>query len=434
MLRARRRVALLASPLPRAPLRALRGAHLSASLGHFASRASRARGLPGRAGPEVRPLARARMSTSPAGGFGAPDPSQQAQLELHLQLQQQLQTSSQELAGRLALQSSEFARSTKSEVAPSTVRGVVVDVTGASEEEREFDKDELAREFKVTKRDVRIVDASFRNLPAIVIRDRAIVLNLDLVKAVIGADKAVVMEPWRPHIQELLMSVKERLTVEAHLNEEQPFEFIVLERALKAVVRGIERRHNTIFVAISPILQQAAVNLDPKTYGTLLPFKYSLASLEILVKEVIDALKELLANEEDMAAAYLPVKKETGHPRRRDQHQEMEELLETYLKQAEEIQNQVQRIKNDIMATENIIQIELDSVRNRIMQTSLQLQIATFGLSLGGLGAAFFGMNLLNHFERSGLAFYATSGSISAFTAFAVYVAYRHAKKRNLFR
>jgi hypothetical protein len=82
---------------------------------------------------------------------------------------------------------------------------------------------------------------------------------------------------------------------------------------------------------------------------------------------------------------YLSAKAITGHARRVDQHEEVELLLETYIKQTQQLINEVNEMQQSIQVTEEYMQIQLDRSRNQIMRFTLVLTISAFGTSMGGL-------------------------------------------------
>lgn len=82
-----------------------------------------------------------------------------------------------------------------------------------------------------------------------------------------------------------------------------------------------------------------------------------------------------------------------------EEYMNIEILLEDYLLQFESIKQYIQTIQSYILNTEEVLNIELDYIRNRIMQYEVFLSI--FGLVIGMAAAVtgLFGMNLLSHLE-----------------------------------
>lgn len=124
-----------------------------------------------------------------------------------------------------------------------------------------------------------------------------------------------------------------------------------------------------------------------------------LTSFEVLLKETSSALREVLECDNDMNEMYLSLKMKTGTVP--TQHDEIEVILETYLRKVDELENEVTNHIHNIGLFEEHIQLRLDTARNAIMKMELFLSVLTFGVTCGALVAGIFGMNLFNHLETT---------------------------------
>jgi magnesium transporter len=115
-------------------------------------------------------------------------------------------------------------------------------------------------------------------------------------------------------------------------------------------------------------------------------------------------------------------------------HDEAEMLLETYLKQTEEVLARIDQVDEDITSTEDIINISLDSQRNEMLLLELRLTMGTFAAANGAFIASLFGMNLLSGFEESPIAFWAVTGASSALAASVFLFCIKHLKRLHLMR
>ncbi len=127
---------------------------------------------------------------------------------------------------------------------------------------------------------------------------------------------------------------------------------------------------------------------------------------------------------------YLSTFKETGHRRRVDQHDEAEMMLENYVKQVDSFRAEVRSTLRAIQATENITQIRLDAMRNRVLRLEVFLNLGAVSVGTGGLVAGAFGMNLLHGWEDHPYAFFMVSAaavfsSLAMFRGCLVYLRYR---------
>merc|ERR1712192_90579 len=94
--------------------------------------------------------------------------------------------------------------------------------------------------------------------------------------------------------------------------------------------------------------------------------------------EVAGAIAEVLKNDEDMAAMRLSEIDdngvEEGDPK--NLHVEVELLFEDYLLQMDEVLLSLRTVQNSVKNTEEVVEIELDLLRNRIMRYEMLLELS----------------------------------------------------------
>jgi len=98
-----------------------------------------------------------------------------------------------------------------------------------------------------------------------------------------------------------------------------------------------------------------------------------------------------------------------GRPRSLHDHVQLELLLESFVKQVEEIVSEVDTtvVRHDffsieistdhqanMQSTQEIAELMLDSGRNALLALDIKVSIATLGVGTGALVAGFFGMNV----------------------------------------
>jgi magnesium transporter len=81
--------------------------------------------------------------------------------------------------------------------------------------------------------------------------------------------------------------------------------------------------------------------------------------------------------------------------------QEVEDLLETYFTHIDSTFAELQALDEFIDDTEDFVNIELDSQRNQLIKLELILTTGTLFVSIYGVVAGVFGMNLRNGAEDS---------------------------------
>ncbi|KAI0567088.1 Magnesium transporter MRS2-like protein [Gracilaria domingensis] len=246
---------------------------------------------------------------------------------------------------------------------------------------------------RLTIRDMRQMDPEFPANPAIWIREDAIVVSLESVRAVILHNKILVFDPDNDLMQKPMWYI--RKCIDSNENVFLPFEFRALEGILLNTCAVLERE----FIAVEPQLRQ--------TIGTL-PTRVTIEGLEMLrhleqrlnhyhsrARKVQQALQAVLDDDEDMADMYLTEKYKNRALRRNPlDHDEAEMLLETYLQTVDDVTTKSELLNRAIDHTENLIEIHLDTMQNRLLLVDLIITAITTTISFGTLVTAIFGMNL----------------------------------------
>mmetsp|Transcript_1211 Transcript_1211/g.2203 ORF Transcript_1211/g.2203 Transcript_1211/m.2203 type:complete len:664 (+) Transcript_1211:256-2247(+) len=142
--------------------------------------------------------------------------------------------------------------------------------------------------------------------------------------------------------------------------------------------------------------------------GELLPLKNKVDELEAKCTEVAGAIAEVLKNDEDMAAMRLSEIDDDfvldGDPN--NLHVEVELLFEDYLLQMDEVLLSLRSVQSSVRNTEEVVEIELDLLRNRIMRYEMLLELSGLVVGVAAAVTGAFGMNLVNHFEDHATMFY----------------------------
>ncbi|KAJ2312552.1 magnesium ion transporter, partial [Coemansia sp. Cherry 401B] len=201
----------------------------------------------------------------------------------------------------------------------------------------------------------------------------------------------------------------------------QPFEFRALEAVLISVVGALQTDEEVLVGLVQGLLAYLEESVDRAKLRELLQYSKRLSRFEQRALNIRDAIEEVLEQDEDLAAMYL-TQKLHGRARARDDHDDVELLLETYLKQVEEIVNHVESVSSHVRTTEDVVNIILDSQRNSLLLLEIRLTILTVALSSGTFLSGLFGMNLVNSLEAHPHAF-AVVSTIAFFSIMALTVA-----------
>ncbi|TDZ21060.1 Mitochondrial inner membrane magnesium transporter MRS2 [Colletotrichum orbiculare MAFF 240422] len=272
----------------------------------------------------------------------------------------------------------------------------------------EFKKTELIAKYGLLPRDLRKIDSS--NLPHILIRQSAILLNLLHLKVLIKKDRVLLFDvygsktsyPQSAFMYDLQGKLKQKNT-QGGVNT-LPYEFRALEAVLTSVTSELEADFESVRDPVIRVLSELEDDIDRHKLRILLILSKRVSTFEQKAKLVRDAIEELLEADDDLTAMYLT---EKAHDLYRgvDDHTEIELLLESYNKLCDEIVQEAQNLVSSIRNTEEIIRAILDANRNSLMLLDLKFSVGTLGLAMGTFLAGLYGMNLENFIEETNWGF-----------------------------
>ncbi|OLN96375.1 Mitochondrial inner membrane magnesium transporter MRS2 [Colletotrichum chlorophyti] len=272
----------------------------------------------------------------------------------------------------------------------------------------EFKKTELIAKYGLLPRDLRKIDSS--NLPHILVRQSAILLNLLHLKVLIKKDRVLLFDvygsktsyPQSAFMYDLQGKLKQK-NVQGGVNG-LPYEFRALEAVLTSVTSELEADFESVRDPVIRVLSELEDDIDRHKLRVLLILSKRVSTFEQKAKLVRDAIEELLEADDDLAAMYLT---EKAHDLYRgvDDHTEVELLLESYNKLCDEIVQEAQNLVSGIRNTEEIIRAILDANRNALMLLDLKFSVGTLGLAMGTFLAGLYGMNLENFIEETNWGF-----------------------------
>lgn len=201
-----------------------------------------------------------------------------------------------------------------------------------------------------------------------------------------------------------------------------PFELVVIEALLGHVCsyesskvahlisssRDVLRAITSNFYPNSDVKKEKGIKKDAflqkqAKLGELLPLKNKVDELEAKCSEVASAIAEVLKDDEDMANMRLSEISHDGCVPDGDPmnlHVEVELLFEDYLLQMDEVLNSLRTVQRSVQNTEEVVEIELDLLRNRIMSYEMLLELSGLVVGVAAAVTGAFGMNLVNHVEE----------------------------------
>ncbi|XP_008786166.2 magnesium transporter MRS2-I-like [Phoenix dactylifera] len=325
----------------------------------------------------------------------------------------------------------------------TTRRWIVLDFTGEAKV-LDVDKYAIMHRVQVHARDLRIIDPLLSYPSSILGRERAIVLNLEHIKAIITAEEVLLRDPYNENVIPVVAELHRRLPtanvvqqaqgegsghneIEAVEEHESPFEFRALEVALEAICSFLSARTTDLEAAAYPALDELTSKISSRNLDRVRKLKSAMTRLTARVQKVRDELEQLLDDDNDMADLYLSRKMAgasspnsnsvvpnhlpasptiaskifgasrasaaTFHGNENDV-EELEMLLEAYFRQVDSTLNQLTTLREYIDDTEDYINFQLDNHRNQLIQLELFLNGATAALTVYSLVAGIFGMNI----------------------------------------
>ncbi|XP_020221351.1 magnesium transporter MRS2-4 [Cajanus cajan] len=200
----------------------------------------------------------------------------------------------------------------------------------------EWEKNAIIRHAAIPARDLRILGPVFSHSSNILAREKAMVVNLEFIKAIVTAEEVLLLDPLRQEVLPFVEQLRQQLPVKSQpklagaseeregemqasngrqwlpvpelaegLQSELPFEFQVLEIALEAVCTYLDSSVADLERGAYPVLDELARNVSTKNLEHVRSLKSNLTRLLARVQKVRDEIEHLLDDNEDMAQLYL---------------------------------------------------------------------------------------------------------------------------------
>ncbi|KAI3883350.1 hypothetical protein MKW92_039596 [Papaver armeniacum] len=260
----------------------------------------------------------------------------------------------------------------------------------------------LHQNFQIHERDLRILDPLLSYPCAILGRERAILVNLEHIKAIITAQEVFLRDLTNdddviPVVDEL----KLHLRPSGKQGESTTFEFRALEVALKAICKFLDARTTELESASYPALDELKSKISSLSLDGVCKLKIEMTRLTGCVKKVRDVLKQLLDDGDKMAELYLSrnlASSPTISGRAAENFcgaendvKELKMLLEAYFMEAERTLNRLSTLREDIDVT---VEYKLKNHRNQSIHLEHILNSGTFCQTILTQVTGIFGMNI----------------------------------------
>ncbi|KAL2513897.1 Magnesium transporter MRS2-4 [Forsythia ovata] len=201
----------------------------------------------------------------------------------------------------------------------------------------ECDKSVILKRVSIPSRDLRILGPIFSHSSSILAREKAMVVNLEFIRAIVTAEEVLLLDPLRQEVLPFVDQLRQLLSHKSSskrvademitqddgmqsptagqwlpvpeaaegLQAELPFEFQVLEIALEVVCTYLDSSVAELERDAYPVLDELAINVSTKNLERVRSLKSNLTRLLAQVQKVRDEIEQLLDDDEDMAQLYL---------------------------------------------------------------------------------------------------------------------------------
>ncbi|KAF0737880.1 hypothetical protein AaE_008891 [Aphanomyces astaci] len=297
----------------------------------------------------------------------------------------------------------------------------------------------------VHMRDIRKLDKMFStsNEPSITVRQQAILVNCDPVRAVIMRDCCFVFLP--DGTDSLIAHLKSNFKL--HIADASAFEFAYNHTiyALEAILATICCIFSTQCKQVIPLgrsaLEKMTKDESMSELESLRSIKNSMSVLESQLGGMRRLLMTLLENEADLHMIFVLVV-DNGLFNNNDPKlaqdlfyidtEDVESILELYLQEIYSSQTRVALMAQNIVNTESIVMLKLDSKRNFLLSVDLSLTLLGTLIAMPTFIVGAFGMNLNSHIQDTEYVFWVVFALCGLFILVGYVVVVKYLKQQGI--
>ena len=195
---------------------------------------------------------------------------------------------------------------------------------------------------------------------------------------------------------------------------EMTFELQSVDAVLSCVVKMLSEESLHLRKKIFLVMEEMRGDTSSAVPGDhvqeqLRILKDKVREMEGRVQGFVRAMNQILDDEEDMSLMNLS--RLISHPERfiqpvpqevlNEESDEPELILEVYLQQGLSEANALELLKGNIVNTEELVSLQMDTIRNRLLYINTVVSVISLTVASASLVGSIFGMNLTNHMESN---------------------------------
>ena len=276
--------------------------------------------------------------------------------------------------------------------APASFQAFNIDANGDADTDI-FTKTALLNDARLHGRDIITLlsgQAMRRSRPDILVRDKSIVVCFSHIRAIIQHNRLLLFNPENESVKSLVPRLSNAIS-QKHSNGPHPFDYLsdvpdFEMRALEGILSEVCDTYQRRAAIIAPLVDRVLQNLSTSKQLTdslqeLLPMKDNLSNFEIETGKAKDVLNALLKNEEDMVSLLLNERRRRfGKLPPLEAHKNVEIMLENYCSRLVDINQEVYFLRKRVESIQSVVELKLNSHRNRLLLFSLQLSMASVSI------------------------------------------------------
>ncbi|PID70658.1 hypothetical protein CSB37_01060 [bacterium DOLZORAL124_38_8] len=287
----------------------------------------------------------------------------------------------------------------------------------------EIRRPEILEQFELYTRDLRPI-LSHKQVSTVSRRKKALIVNLNNVKFLVGRNKALLFTTTERSFPKLKEFLEDKMSTYRGV---LPFELFLLDQAFFFVITQLRERVQKIEKEAQKVESTLSDNPTDAYLERLLSLKKKLGKVSSEIQSYDEILEEFLDDDENLADLRF-LKNPTP-----DQLEEVESVVENLSQQVEQTSNKIDEIDENLEDSQEILSLKIANMRNTIIRFDLVISVITTVFSFLAVVVGLYGMNVKNGYESSSEAFGVILGLLGVFTLVSLVFMWYQFKRTRIF-